>query len=600
MRARFLLAVAMFALLVAALPGGARADEGWTIDSFAAVIDIRPDGSLLITERIDVDFGALQKHGIFRDIPIEYSIPGDDEHNRIYGFEAVSVTDANGKPWKYTRSRQGDDVELKIGDADKTISGKQSYWITYRVTGVLNAFADHDELYWNVNGAEWPVPTTEVSAAVTLAGAGLEDALCFEGPTRSDTACAAGIGGGGANALFSTNGPLASGEQMSIVLALRKGAVPEPTILLVDKPKNAFQQYFEFTPLTIIGTAVVFVLGLMFFAYNWWRRGRDRAYTSVYYLTNDTTEQTRPLFHRDQVVVEYTPPDELRPAQMGLLLDERADTKDATATIVDLAVRGYLTIEELDKSWIFGKTDWKLTKKKEPDDLQPYERTIMKGLFDDGAEVKVSDLKNEYHTSLSKAQEQLYSDAVRHKWFARSPDASRSAASIMAVVVGVAGGAVCFGLGRLFGAALIGVPIVAIGLLMLATSSWMPSRTAKGSEALRRVLGFRLYINTAEQRRQEFNEKANIFAEYLPYAIVFGCVEKWAGVFRDIDTAAVTGAWYVGPHLFSAPDFSRSMETFSSSVSHVISSTPGSSGGSGFGGGGFSGGGGGGGGGGSW
>jgi hypothetical protein len=253
----------------------------------------------------------------------------------------------------------------------------------------------------------------------------------------------------------------------------------------------------------------------MFFAYYWWRRGRDRAYTSVYYLTNDPTEQTRPLFHRDQVVVEYTPPEELRPAQMGLLLDERADTKDATATIVDLAVRGYLTIEELDKSWVFGKTDWKLTKKKEPEDLQPHERTIMKGLFDDGAEVKVSDLKNEYHTSLAKVQEQLYSDAVRHKWFARSPDASRSAASIMAVLVGVAGGVLGFGLGRLFGAALIGVPIVAIGVLMLATSSWMPSRTAKGSEALRRVLGFRLYINTAEQRRQEFSEKANIFAEYL-------------------------------------------------------------------------------------
>ncbi len=600
MRARLLLALVAALLFATAAPRDARADEGWTIDSFASVIEIQTDGRLLIMERIDVDFGALQKHGIFRDIPIEYSIPGDDKHNRIYGFETVSVTDGNGKPWTYTRSRKGGDVELKIGDADRTISGKQSYHITYRVTGALNSFPDHDELYWNVNGAEWPVPTLETTAVVSLEGGGIDKATCFEGLTGSTATCDGGILGDRPTALFAASRRLESGEQLTIVVSLRKGAVTEPTILLVDKPKNTFQQYFEFTPLTIIGTAIVFVLGLMFFAYYWWRRGRDRAYTSVYYLTNDTMEQTRPLFHRDQVVVEYTPPDELRPAQMGLLLDERADTKDATATIVDLAVRGYLTIEELDKSWVFGKTDWKLTKKKEPEDLQPYERTIMKGLFDDGAEVKVSELKNAYHTSLSKAQEQLYSDAVRHKWFARSPDASRSAASIMAVIVGVGGGVLGFGLGRLFGAALIGVPVVAIGVLMLATSSWMPSRTAKGSEALRRVLGFRLYINTAEQSRQEFNEKANIFAEYLPYAIVFGCVEKWASVFRDIDTAAVTGAWYVGPHLFSAPDFSRSMETFSSSVSHVISSTPGSSGGSGFGGGGSSGGGGGGGGGGSW
>lgn len=600
MRGRFLLAVVAVLMLAAAAPRDALADEGWTIDSFASVIAIQPDGSLLITERIDVDFGSLQKHGIFRDIPVEYSLPDDDKHNRIYGFEAVSVTDANGKPWTYTRSRKGDDVELKIGDADRTISGRQSYHITYRVTGVLNSFPDHDELYWNVNGSEWDVPTLGASAIVSLAGDGINNATCFEGPAGSTATCLGGVLGDNPAALFSTSRALESGEQLTIAVSLRKGAVPEPTVLLVDKPKNTFAQYFEFTPLTIIGTAIVFVLGLMFFASYWWRRGRDRAYTSVYYLTNDPTEQTRPLFHRDQVVVEYTPPDELRPAQTGLLLDERADTKDATATIVDLAVRGYLTIEEMDKSWVFGKTDWKLTKRKEPEDLQPYECTIMKGLFDDGTEVNVSGLKNEYHTSLSEAQEQLYSDAARHKWFARSPDASRSAASIVAVVVGVAGGVVGFGLGRMFGAALIGVPIVAMGLLMLATSSWMPSRTAKGSEALRRVLGFRLYINTAEQRRQEFNEKANIFAEYLPYAIVFGSVAKWASVFRDIDTAAVTGAWYVGPHLFSAPDFSRSMETFSSSVSHVISSTPGSSGSSGFGGGGSSGGGGGGGGGGSW
>jgi uncharacterized membrane protein len=155
-------------------------------------------------------------------------------------------------------------------------------------------------------------------------------------------------------------------------------------------------------------------------------------------------------------------------------------------------------------------------------------------------------------------------------------------------------------LGRAFGGALIGVPIAALGGLVLILARLMPRRTAKGSEALRRILGFRLYINTAEQSRQEFNERANIFAAYLPYAIVFGSVEKWARVFRDIDTAQATKGWYVGPGPFIAADFSRSLESFSSSVSSVIGSTPGNSGGSGFGGGGFSGGGGGGGGGGSW
>src|SRR5438477_5933513 len=37
-------------------------------------------------------------------------------------------------------------------------------------------------------------------------------------------------------------------------------------------------------------------------------------------------------------VVEFGPPQNLKAAQLGLILDESADTKDVTATIVDLGV----------------------------------------------------------------------------------------------------------------------------------------------------------------------------------------------------------------------------------------------------------------------
>ena len=129
----------------------------------------------------------------------------------------------------------------------------------------------------------------------------------------------------------------------------------------------------------------------------------------------------------------------------------------------------------------------------------------------------------------------------------------------------------------------------------------MPKRTAKGSEMLRRVLGFRLYVDTAETRRQEVNEQANIFAEYLPYAIVFRCVDQWAKAFEGLDLKEATSGWYVGNNLasFSAADMSRDLSSFSSQISSAIASTPGGSGSSGFSGG-SSGGGGGGGGGGSW
>jgi uncharacterized membrane protein len=106
-------------------------------------------------------------------------------------------------------------------------------------------------------------------------------------------------------------------------------------------------------------------------------------------------------------------------------------------------------------------------------------------------------------------------------------------------------------------------------------------------------------METAEKDRQRFAENANIFHEYLPYAIVYGCVEKWAKVFDDLGIEPKAD-WYVGRHGFVPLAFASTMTDFSSSISTVMASTPGGSGGSGFGGGGFSGGGGGGGGGGSW
>ena len=66
---------------------------------------------------------------------------------------------------------------------------------------------------------------------------------------------------------------------------------------------------------------MIFIAGAAGVLALWWRHGRDRVYRRMYYLTNNPEEQTRPLFYRDEVVVEYTPPDNLRPAQMGLILE---------------------------------------------------------------------------------------------------------------------------------------------------------------------------------------------------------------------------------------------------------------------------------------
>jgi hypothetical protein len=64
-----------------------------------------------------------------------------------------------------------------------------------------------------------------------------------------------------------------------------------------------------------------------------------------------------------------------------------------TATIIDLAVRGFLTISEVP-----GKRDWLLTRKDgDVAGLLPYERTLFDGLFANGRQhVEVSELKGTF------------------------------------------------------------------------------------------------------------------------------------------------------------------------------------------------------------
>jgi uncharacterized membrane protein len=338
----------------------------------------------------------------------------------------------------------------------------------------------------------------------------------------------------------------------------------------------------------------------------WWKRGRDRRYRTIHYLGGNDAQETTPLFSDPRIVVEYLPPEGLRPAQMGLLLDERADTLDVTATIIDLAVRGYVHITEIPKQGWFGNADWRLNRLTPPEtDLLPYERRLINAMFSAGkTEVLLSDLKDKFATNLQRVKDDLYADARKRDWFSGNPSTVKALWAGIGVALAVSGVAAAAASGFLLGRALIGAPLALAGLVMIALAPAMSRRTATGSEALRRVLGFREYIVMAETHRQEFNEQQNIFARYLPFAIVFECVDRWAKAFEGIEgleanAQSSMASWYTGATLLSLSSISSSLGSISSSFSSTISSTPSSSGGSGFSGG-SAGGGGGGGGGGRW
>jgi type II secretory pathway pseudopilin PulG len=467
----------------------------------------------------------------------------------------------------------------------------------------MNSFPDHDELFWNVDGALWPVPKNEVTATVHVPAGSLRSSVCYQGPPTSTESCTHTDGSDRAD--FSSTRPLGSGEEMSVATALNLGAVTVPPPLLEPRARQFPQDSFDLTPLTVTFFVLLTLLGVGLVAWNWWVHGRDRAYLTQHYMANAPSpstptatepQRTLPLFGTETLVVEFGAPQNMRPAQLGLILDESADTKDVTATIVDLAVRGYLTIAEGP-----GKSDWTLTNKNGPlETLLPYERTLLYGLFAGRDTVKLSDLKGTFAPTLKMAEGQIYADSLTRRLFTSNPTQARAAWGCMGFALVLVGFAATVGLGITFGWGLVGLAIVIIGIALAATFPFMPQRTAAGRDLLQHTLGFRLYMTTAEKYRQQFAEKAQIFTQLLPYAIVFGCVNQWAKAFEGIDTAAANSSWYTGSVPLQAAFLASNLESMNANISSAITYVPPSAGSSSGFSGGFSGGGGGGGGGGSW
>lgn len=585
------------------------ADEAERITSYDVALTVRASGAMDVTETIAYDFGTSQRHGIFRALPTK--VPFDSENFRIYRVSDLRVVSPDGAPDDVSRSESAGVTTLRIGDPDRTVTGRHTYVLSYTVDGALNSFSDRVELYWNAIGTEWSVPIEQATVQV-VAPSAIQGQVCFAGVSGGTEPCSSGTVSGNKNqADFTQAGRLSPNSAFTVAVALPRDAVAAASPILEQR----WTLRLALTPTALTGglAAVILLLGVGTVMYLVGTFGRDRRFlgqTPGLVPTEGTasSEEAVPLISRGPVAVAFAPPEGLRPGQVGTLLDEQANVVDVTATIVDLAVRGYLRIDELERAHWFTSRDWQLVKLREEADLLPYEKELFSGLFESGDTVKLSTLKKKFAARLAKVQALLYEDVTKAGWFRGRPDTVRSRWGVAGFVLTLASAFLAFKLFKLLHWAPVAIALVLVGLAVLRSARRMPARTAKGTAVLTQARGFREYIHTAEANQLRFEEGADIFSRYLPYAIVFGEAERWVRVFGPLAAgAAVSGVgtsagplWYSGPNGWDSSHFSDSLTGFTSSVSSTIAaSTASSSGGSGFSGG-SSGGGGGGGGGGSW
>jgi hypothetical protein len=566
----------IFATLVAlTVPASAKS---WRVSDFQDTITVNPDGSALINETITLKFVG-EWHGIHRTIPIEY--PGPNGTNYQLFVDITSITDENGVKLKYDSSTSGAYRDLKIYILD-AVNATRTVEIAYRVRNGTRFFDSYDEFYWNVTGNDWPVPIDHASAGVHFPEAANESlrAQAFTGAYGS-TGSDASAKVEGSTAEFETNNPLPMRGGLTIDVYIPKGILKEPGWLA---------RLFWF----IGGNPAVFLplVTLAVMLPLWWYKGRD----------TDPGMSVAPM---------YEPPAGISPAEAGTLLDDRIHPRDITSTIVDLAVRGFLKIEETDeKGLLFHNKDYifhllKPMSQWTDENLAPHESVMLTNIFLDGAsDTRLSSLKNRFYNAVPVIRTDIMS-ALKQKGIYRLDPESANGYS--------AGAAFCilapFAIFQYMRWAdfFSSIPVLIVCLVIAAVIWWlfareMTAKTLKGSRIHIAVLGFQEFMNRVDAERLK-TMPSNTFEKFLPYAMALGVEHHWAQAFAGIVHDPPT--WYAAPAgygygmAFNPILFSSSMHGMATDMHQVFVSAPrasssgsGWSGGGGFGGGGgFSGGG---------
>ncbi len=561
------------------LPSDSSAQD-FTINDFDAFITIDQDSSFTVKETLTVEFHR-PRHGIYRDIPFKYT-------DSAGGFittptDILSVTDENNKPVKYSIIRQGNAIRVRIGDAKKYVSGVQKYEIFYKVENAILFFDDHDELYWNVTGNAWSADIKEARCMVSLGALKTKEywASCYTGRQGSrETACK---NIPGSNTMeFLAQKSLLAGEGFTIAYGWDKGIVSPPT---------AFNMFLWFINLKQNWVFILPVISFLIMFFIWMQTGRDPRV-------------------RESITVMYNPPEYLKvpltPAEVGTMVDEKLDPRDITATIVGLAVKGYIKIEETkEEGIIFDKKDYYLKKLKDADtSLTMFEQQLMVDVFGTMPGKMISELKNTFYKNIPSLKSSLYKELLRKKYFTTNPENVRVTYVVIAAAMGFA---TAFGLLTLLGDSLGEVRAISAavlsGLAVLGFAKFMPAKTREGSAVYMQILGFQEFMNRAEKDQLARMKDQNLFSKFFPYALALDVADNWAKAFEGLYQEPPD--WYVSPggmRTFNPVGFNHSFNSAMTGISSAIYSAPRGSGagGSGSFGGGSSGGGFGGGGGGSW
>ncbi len=546
-----LLGLSLCALGLSALTGvpagatGSHDAANPVVTNFDSQIRVERDGLLRVSEtwRLSNVSGTFTRFVVTRE-----HLPDDIDH--VQKIEDLKVT-AGGQAKKTESSTDGDVTSIAVEDISGATELNFSYTVKGAVSKALNGtevqFAPLTGINLTVQQANIVYSTPEVSHV-----------SCFAGAIDSNTPCTLAQIGENAGPTFQQQS-LPPGNTVRMTIGFPDGEIAANSIV---EYRKTLKRAFSTDAAQLLAALAVLLLGAIALLLLYRVRGRDRV--------DPRRVVPASLFSLGSDRINFTPPSDLRPGEVGTLIDERIDPVDVTATIIDLAVRGHLTIVEQEHNSEFARPDWELRRvaNAPAEELQRYENVLIRAIFGDSDSVLVSELGRQVRANLAQVQDALYDGVVKRGWFIERPDRTRSLWATIGIVVTVLGVGLTVVLALLSTWGLLGLAVTAVGVGLIAVGRYMPAKAPAAGRVLGQVAAIRGELLEMDVSELPTDQHSELCARALPYAVVLGGSDRWidALVATDVTPGQADEGftWYRGPrgwHLQYLPDSLRNLTT---------------------------------------
>lgn len=534
--------VLVFALLLSACETTTPGEKTLHWERYDVTIDVNQDGTFHVTEDQEISFDSGYFSQGYAVIPL----------GRIEEISNVQLSE-NGVPYQrgssgfsqintYTASQFGGDLDIRWYFEPAIGPETRQFTLSYDITGGLRVYDNPptNQVWWRAIDEDFTADITNSTITINLPSQLSADEMLAEVFTHDYDKDNVAIERVDADTVMFQASNIDQGDAIEPRVSFpRITTAAEPSWQAADDARREREERLE--PYKALANVLFLGAGLMLAV------GGPVAIYSIWHNYGRDTPVEIPL----DILRE--PPDDLPPGVVGTLIDERADIHDLIATMVDLAERDIIHIEE-DNSEFLGITtgrDWKISKLGSFNGLSPSERSMASTLFGSKSEVNLKDIRQSFGKKQTEVRKAYYEELVKRGYFPRNPETVRNWWRI--------GGFVLFGAIAFFGftlwgtvgsfapfaiAVLIGLGIMGMGVII--ASRWMPRKTPKGAEAAARWVAFRRYLEQIEQYG-DLEEAQDIFEKYLPYAIAFGIEKSWVRKFARINTPAPR--WYGPRHM---------------------------------------------------